>query len=234
KEDFKVDWTPGTSHRINGFSSQRKGTDFTTALIPFLLPAHNTYPTKIAGVSFVHTFSPYIVNEARFGFTRVRWNNGVPSDPSGLFGLTGDQTVGIPFGTQKYVGFTGQSIGGTTTGTLSGANYIGTNANPQVFTDNTFNYYDNLTWQHGRHYLSIGGQATRYQQNYLNAGNVGFLGQFSYNGQFTALPGGAGYGPADFILGRIANVELASPLGLVGNRPWRVVGYLQDDFKFMS
>ncbi|HKW17278.1 MAG TPA: TonB-dependent receptor [Terriglobales bacterium] len=224
QEDFKVDWTPVVSDRLNGFYSQGKGSDFTTALIPVAFPAHNSYPTKIAGASFVHTFSPYIVNEVRFGFTRVRWNNGVPSDPSGLFGLTGDQKLGIPFGLQKYVGFTGQSLN-------NNASYIGTNANPQVFTDNTFNYYDNLTWQRGRHYLSIGGQATRYQQNYLNAGNVGFLGQFSYNGQFTALPGGSGFGPADFVLGRIQNVQLASPLGLVGNRQWRLAGYLQDDFK---
>lgn len=227
QEDFKVDWTPGTIGRINGFYSQGTGSDFTTALIPVSFPAHNTYPTKIAGASFVHTFSPTIVNEVRFGFTRVRWNNGVPSDPSGLFGLTGDQKVGIPFGIQKYVGFTGQSI-------TNNASYIGTNANPQVFTDNTFNYYDNLTWQRGRHYISMGGQATRYQQNYINAGNVGFLGQFSYNGQFTALPGGAGYGPADFVLGRIQNTQLASPLGFVGNRQWRVAGYFQDDFKLTS
>jgi len=222
--DFKVDWTPRNFDRINGFYSQGTGSDFTTALVPVFFPFHNTYPTKIAGASFVHTFSPYIVNEFRFGFTRVRWNNNVPSDPSGLFGLTGDQTVGIPFGTQQFVGFTGQSIS-------NGASSVGTNANPQVFTDNTFNYYDNLAWQHGRHSFSFGGQATRYQQNYLNAGNVGFLGQFSYNGQFTALPNGNGYGPADFVLGRIQNVQLASPLGLVGNRQWRIAGYAQDDFK---
>ena len=227
QEDFKVDWTPGNLGRINGFYAQGTGSDFTTALIPVFFPAHNTYPTKIAGASFVHTFSPYIVNEVRFGFTRVRWNNGVPSDPSGLFGVTGDQKVGIPFGTQKYVGFSGQSIS-------NNASYIGTNANPQVFTDNTFNSYDNLTWQRGRHYFSIGGQATRYQQNYLNAGNVGFLGQFSYNGQFTGLAGGSGYGAADFVLGRIQNVQLASPLGFVGNRQWRLAGYLQDDFKVTS
>ena len=227
QEDFKVDWTPENTDRVNGFYSQGTGSDFTTPLVPVFFPAHNTYPTKIAGTSFVHTFSPTIINELRFGFTRVRWNNGIPSDPSGLFGLTGDQKVGIPFGTQKFVGFTGQSLG-------NNASYIGTNANPQFFTDNTFNYYDNLTWQRGRHFLSIGAQATRYQQNYLNAGNVGFLGQFSYNGQFTALPGGAGYGPADFILGRIENVQLASPLGLVGNRQWRIAGYFQDDFKFTS
>jgi len=227
QEDFKVDWTPGNFGMINGFYSQGTGSDFTTALIPVFFPAHNTYPTKIAGASFVHNFSPYVVNEFRFGFTRVRWNNGVPSDPSGTFGLTGDQQVGIPFGAQKYVGFTGQSLN-------NNASYIGTNANPQVFTDNTFNYYDNLTWQRGRHYFSIGGQATRYQQNYLNAGNVGFLGQFGYSGQFTALPGGNGYGPADFILGEIQNVQLASPLGLVGNRQWRLAGYVQDDVKLSS
>jgi hypothetical protein len=227
QEDFKVDWNAGHLGNLNGFYSQGTGSDFTTALIPVFFPAHNTYPTKIAGASFVHTFSPTIVNEFRFGFTRVRWNNGVPSDPSGLFGLNGNKVVGIPFGTQLYEGFTGQSLG-------NNANYIGTNANPQVFTDNTFNYYDNLTWQRGRHFLSIGGQATRYQQNYLNAGNVGFLGQFSYNGQFTALPGGAGYGPADFVLDRIQNVQLASPLGLVGNRQWRIAGYFQDDFKITA
>ena len=134
----------------------------------------------------------------------MRWNNGVPSDPSGLFGLTGNQKVGIPFGTQKFVGFTGQSIG-------NNASYVGTNANPQFFTDNTFNYYDNLTWQHGRHFFSIGGQATRYQQNYLNAGNVGFLGQFNYSGQFTALPDGNGIWSCGFRSGRnqrVSNLRL--------------------------
>jgi hypothetical protein len=227
QEDFKVDWTPGNVNRINGFYSQGKGSDFTSAIIPVSFPAHNTYPTKIAGASWVHTFSAAMVNEARLGFTRVRWNNGVPSDPTGLFGLTGDSKVGIPFGTQQYVGFTQQSIS-------NNASSIGTNANPQVFTDNTFNYYDNLTWQRGRHLLTMGGQATRYQQNYLNAGNVGFLGQFTYNGSYTGnlnASNGGGYGPADFVLGRISNTQLASPLGNVGNRQWRVAGYFQDDFR---
>lgn len=224
QEDFKVDYNLSNRDKINGFYSQGTGKDFTSAILPVSFPAHNSYPTKIAGASWVHTFSPTIVNEARFGFTRVRWNNGVPSDPSGLFGLTGNQTVGIPFGTQKYVGFTGQNIG-------NNASYVGTSANPQVFTDNTFNYQDTVTWQRGRHYLSIGGQATRYQQNYLNAGNVGFLGTFGYTGQYTAPPSGGGYGPADFVLGRIQNVQLASPLGLVGQRQWRSALFVQDDFK---
>jgi len=227
QEDFKVDWTPGNSNKFNGFYSQGTGKDHSTAIIPVFFPAENSYPTKIIGASFVHTFSPTIVNEFRFGFTRVKWNNSVPTDPSGQFGLTGDQKVGIPFGKQLFVGFSGQAIN-------NNASYIGTNANLQVFTDNTFNYYDNLTWQHGRHFFTIGGQATRYQQNYVNAGNVGFLGQFSYSGIFSANPNatdGPGYGPADFVLDRVNNDQLASPTGWVGNRQWRLAGYFQDDFK---
>lgn len=228
QEDVKIDFTPGNVNKISAFYAQGKGEDFTSAIIPISFPAHNTYPTKIAGASWVHTFSTAIVNEARFGFTRVRWNNGVPSDPSGLFGFSGDSKVGItlPF-PQTYAGFTGQSIS-------NNASYIGTNASPQVFTDNTFNYQDTLTWQRGRHLFTIGVQATRYQQNYLNAGNVGFLGQFQYTGAYTSnlnTADGPGYGPADFVLGRIFGTQLADPLGKVGNRQWRTAGFFQDDYK---
>jgi len=231
QEDFKVDFTPGNVNKFSAFYSQGKGNDFTSAIIPISFPAHNSYPTKIAGGSWVHTFSSAIVNEARFGFTRVRWNNGVPSDPTGLFGLNGEQKLGIPFPySQTYAGFTNESMG-------SNVSSFGNPASLQVFTDNTFNYQDSLTWQRGRHLWTIGGQATRYQQNYLQTGNVGFLGTFTYSGAYTGNPNatnGPGYAPADFVLGRISNVQLADPLGNLGNRQWRIAGYFQDDFKATS
>src|SRR5580700_114319 len=232
QEDFKIDWTPGSVNKFNGFYAQGTGRDGSTALIPVFFPAQNVYPTHVGGASWVHTFSPTIVNEARFGFTRVRWDNSIPTDPSGNFGLTGNSIVGIPFvGKQLYPGFSNQSIG-------NNASNVGTNANTQILRDNPFNYYDNLTWQHGRHFFSIGGQATRYQQNYLNASNFGFLGTFSYSGIFTSnanvSTGGGGYGPADFVLNRVSNNQIGSTVGIVGNRQWRVAGYVQDDFKASS
>jgi hypothetical protein len=63
---------------------------------------------------------------------------------------------------------------------------------------------------------------------------VGFLGQLTYSGAYSGnlnAKNGPGYGPADFVLGRIFNTQLASPLGNVGNRQWRIAGYFQDDFK---
>jgi Carboxypeptidase regulatory-like domain/TonB dependent receptor len=227
--DVKIDWDPGTANKFTAFYAQSNAHDSSTALIPVTFPSTNIYPSKLGGGSWIHTFSTAIVNEARIGFTRVRWDNGIPSDPSGNFGLTGNSKVGIPFGKQLYPGFSEQDLN-------FNASAIGTSANTQILRDNTFNYYDNLTWQRGRHLLSFGVQATRYQQNYLNASNFGFLGSFNYNGSFTSNPnvttGGGGYGPADFILDRSSESKLGSTIGIVGNRQWRVAGYVQDDFKF--
>jgi hypothetical protein len=229
--DVKIEWDKGGSNKFTAFYAQSNANDLTTALLPVFFPSANFYPTKLGGGSWIHTFSSAIVNEARVGFTRVRWDNSIPTDPSGQFGLSGNSKVGIPFGTQLYPGFSGQSIG-------ANASYVGTSANTQILRDNTFNYYDNLTWQRGRHYLSIGVQATRYQQNYLNASNYGFLGEFDYSGVYTSnlnvATGGGGYSPADFVLDRVSENKLGSTIGIVGNRQWRTAGYIQDDFKASS
>lgn len=226
--DVKIDWSATATNRFTAFYSQSNAGDTQTALIPIFFPSQNLYPTKLGGGSWIHTFSSAVVNEARFGFTRVRWDNGIPTDPSGVFGLNGNALVGIPFGAQQYVGFSGQSISNNTS-------FLGTSANVQVIRDNTFNYYDNLTWQRGRQLFSMGVQATRYQQNYINTANFGLLGQFSYNGSFTSNPSlgpvAGGYGPADFVLDRVSNTQLDSAIGLVGNRQWRAAGYIQDDWK---
>jgi hypothetical protein len=226
--DIKIEWDTSAANKFTAFYAQSNPTDFTSTLLPVFFSGPNAFPTKLGGGSWIHTFSSAIVNEARIGFTRVRWDQGVPTDPSGLFGLTGNAKVGIPFANQAYVGFTDQGIG-------SGASDVGTTANPQEFRDNTFNYQDNFTWQRGRHLLSIGVQAIRYQQNYVNASNFGFLGRQIYGGLFTGNPndsaGGGGYSAADFLLDRITQTQIASPLGRIGQRQWRTAGYIQDDFK---
>src|SRR6202044_1323780 len=139
--------------------------------------------------------------------------------------------VGIPFPNQEFPGFTNQSFGNAG-GVVGTANSVGTSANLQVFRDNTFNYQDNLTWQYGHHLFSIGVQAIRYQQNYVNADNFGFLGQQTYSGIFTSSAGGSGgYGAADFVLDRIFNTQIASAGDRFSQRQWRDAGYVQDDFK---
>ncbi len=223
--DFKVEWDPRGEDKLTAFYAQSDASDGTVAVLPVSFPSQNVFPTKIFGATWVHTFSAAIVNEARIGFTRVRWDQGVPTDQSGAFGLTGDKVVGIPFGTQRYVGFSGQSMG-------DNLSYVGTNGAPQILRDNNFYYGDNFTWQISRHLLSLGVQAVRYQQNYALSGAQGSLGQFNYGGQFTGDGTNTGYSGADFVLDRANEESIALPGGgLVGNRQWRTAGFVQDDWK---
>ena len=79
--DVKIEWDPRNRDKITGFYAQSNALDNTTAVLPVSFPAQNVFPTKIFGSTWVHTFSPTTVNEARIGFTRVRWDQGVPNRP---------------------------------------------------------------------------------------------------------------------------------------------------------
>jgi hypothetical protein len=165
------------------------------------------------------------VNEVRIGFTRIRWDSNIPSDSTGAFGLNGNFIVGIPSGPQQFAGFSYQGIGAST---LTG---VGVPGQAQILRDNTFTYGDNLTIQRGRHLLSVGVQLLRYQHNFFLFGNGGSLGTFNFNGTFTALPGGTGYGGADFVLDRASNQQISLSNGAFGQRQYRVAGFVQDDWK---
>jgi hypothetical protein len=222
--DVKIEADPRPADKITGFYAQSTASDGNTAVLAISFPSQNRFPTKLGGGNWVHTFSPSIVNEARVGFTRVVWNQGVPTDPTGVFGFTGDQVVGIPFGTQLYQGFSAQSISNNFSG-------LGTPGEPQILRDNTFYYGDNLTIQKGKNLVSIGVQAIRYQQNYSPSGAQGSLGQFNYSGAFSGV-GSNEYGGADFVLDRAAqnNIELSGG-GLFGNRQWRTAEFIEDSYK---
>ena len=235
--DIKIDWDPRSNDAISGFYSQSNAYDGNIVPLAITFPAQNVYPSKVFGSRWVHTFSPSLVNEARMGFTRVRWDNGIPTDSTGAFGLKGNSVVGIPVPAQQYPGFAFQNVsgGGGLNGSGAGFNAItgiGNSANTQIIRDNTFSYADNLVWSRGRHILSFGAQFIRYQQNYFNNGNFGPLGNFNYSGAFTGLANGTiGYGAADFVLDRVTERSVGVPGGLVGNRQWRSAGYAQDDWK---
>lgn len=228
--DVKIEWDPRAADKVTGFYGQSDAYDGQQAVLEISFPPQNSFPTKIGGATWVHIFSPAIVNSARVGFTRVVWHQGVPTDPSGQFGLTGNAKVGIPFGSQQYPGFSFQN--------LQNFSGVGTPANIGSIIDNTFSYVDNLTWQRGLHLFSMGIQAIRYQNNYITSNNQGFLGAFVYTGNFTSNPNpnavnGLGYAGADFVLDRVSSASVQQQGVLVGNRQWRTAGFFQDDWKVL-
>jgi hypothetical protein len=126
-------------------------------------PIANNYPDHFFDANWVHTVSASMVNSFTANYGRIRFNNGVSTDPTGIFGLNGNKVVGIPGNPQQTAGFSSQNFNGT-----GGAGYpsgFGTNPSPEIFIDNVFGYADNFTWQKGRHLLKFGAEFLRYQQN---------------------------------------------------------------------
>ncbi len=223
--DVKIEYDPRPADKFTAFYSQSIATGGSVAVLPITFPIANSYPDKLGGGSWVHTLSPEIVNEARFGFTRIRWDSNIPSDSTGAFGLNGDAVVGIPTpAPQQFAGFTYQGVGEITG--------VGDPGAAQLLRDNTYSLSDILTIQRGRHLFSVGGQLLRYQQNFAIFGNGGQLGTYGFTGQNSALPNpGTTYGPADWLLNRASNQSLSLSNGYFGERQYRVAGYLQDDWK---
>jgi len=227
--DAKVDWTPEAKDHISGFYAQSRARDGSDTIFPIGFSGISNFPTTLFGASWVHSFSSAIVNQFNAGYTRVTWDQGVPIDRLGGFGLKGDSVVGIPFGAQRFVGFAEQYIPGS-------ASSIGNRAAPQLLTDNTFGYNDNFTYQRGKHLFTIGVQTVRYQQNYTQSQNAGANGFFQYTGVFTNNPtlknSNPNIGAADFVLDAASSDGLQDG-GEFGNRQWRAAGYAQDDWKVL-
>jgi Carboxypeptidase regulatory-like domain/TonB dependent receptor len=229
--DIKIEYDLSAADKITGFYSMSTSSDATTNPLLISFPGANRYPTWLLGTNWVHTFSPTLVNSARVGFTRTKWVQGFPLDPTGAFGTSGNAKVGITFPNQAYDGFTSQGISSG-----GGLSNVGTTADSGGLIDNTYTYIDTLTWQHGRHSVSMGVQALRYQNNYPTANNNGYLGTLTYSGAFTANPAAAnagGYGGADFVLDRVQSAAATLSSINVGQRQWRVAEYFNDDYKVL-
>jgi Carboxypeptidase regulatory-like domain/TonB-dependent Receptor Plug Domain len=226
--DVKIEFDPHPSDKITGFYSISHAYDGSTAVLAITFPGINLYPTWLTGANWVHTFSPSLVNSAVIGFTRTDWNQGFPQDPTGQFGTAGNAKVGISFPNQKFNGFTNQGLNGN----LSD---VGTSAYNGGIIDNTYTYVDTLTWQHRKHYFSMGVTARRYQNNYPTGNNDGYLGSLNYSGNFTSdsALGSKGYGPADFVLDRVSSGGVTLGSVNVGQRQWRTAGFAQDSFKVL-
>ena len=225
--DVRIDYAATSRDAIMGSYTYGDAFDFVpVALVPVIFPVANDFPFQRAVASWVHTFSPSMVNEFRAGFSRTVYTQAVPSDPSGAFGTAGDNTVGIPFVGQAYPGFSLMSFS-------SHESNFGTTALVNLFHENNFYYGDDFTVQHGNHTIKAGIQSLRYQQNSFYPGNAGALGSFAYNGSFTrdSTLGQNGYGFADFVLDQSDSASVGGVAGPTGQRQYRLAVYAQADWR---
>lgn len=215
--DAKVDYRLSDKDALMGrWSIGRYESIGSQAALPVFMTSGQEGPTQSAVGNWNRTFSPTVVNEARVSWSQIKIND-VALDWSGQLGSDGNQKFGIPGG-QPIPGLSGVGLGGGLSGIGSGASISNT-------TDTKYIFYDNLTWQKGKHLIKAGGQFMKYNQDRYYAGNNGALGLFRYTGTYTGLD----YG--DFLIDALNGKGRGAVADPWGHRFWRHALFFQDDWK---
>ena len=145
--------------------------------------------------SNTRTFTPTLVNEARFGYTR--FFNSLGTLSAGSLDVVSD--IGIPNqnpGAPITWGIPNVVFNG------SGFTAIGdANDGPFANNNNTLQFVDKVSWVHGKHTFAFGFEYNR--QNFNQVGNQFSRGVFTFQANATRNPadGTGGYSFADFLLG---------------------------------
>lgn len=181
-------------------------------------------------LSWTHTITANLLNEAEFGFQRDYNIENCAScpRPSGFMaglGIQGLQALSPDAEGMPSFGFSNFS-------TIGDANY-----RPVISPDMVESYIDNLTWTHGKQTIVAG---INWQVWQVLGEEAPFSphGQFSFDGRFSGLagelPGAVGVSDwADFLLGYPANG--ARTLKFLGTNQvggWFYNNYIQDNIKF--
>ncbi|MBS1823971.1 MAG: TonB-dependent receptor [Acidobacteria bacterium] len=177
-------------------------------------------PAWNAGLGYTHVFSPTLVNEFRFAWTRP----GIDKDatlakneiiPGAL--APGVNSSTPTFGVNGFAGLGAQPVGLTNV--------------PLAKTSAAWEFSDNATKMHGNHIFKMGFTyqfLKFYTFTTLNGrGNIGFDGSYTQNPQ--ARPN-TGAGLADMLLGLAQSVATSST-GVSDLRAQNGLWYFQDDWK---
>ena len=174
-----------------------------------------------------HVFSPAVVNEFRFGFTRHNGSD-IGDAPSGVPFANANRIATFPFPDQGFPSIVFAFSGGIS-GSQQFASWGGGTSNYNI--ENTFHWSDNLNITRGSHTLKIGGDIRRNRYEVLKG--APFYGETIYGSIFTSSTDRAGSGAplADFLMGYISTIQGTQMLDW-GRHRWIYSGiYFQDDWK---
>ena len=219
--DVKIDYSLSTNDNLV-FRFSIGETDDSSYDAVRLNPTSPGISTPRSGViTWNHTFSPSLLNEARVGVNRTK-SSSLTTD-TGHVGNFGEK-IGIPGANSPGPGLPLLTISDVTA--------IGSRGSDSIAASTVFQYTDSVTVTRGRHIFKMGGEILRYQQNRFYGSNNGLWGAFTFSGAYTQQIGTAntGSGVADFLLGFPIDVGKSVAVGW-GHRSIRMGYFFQDDFK---
>jgi hypothetical protein len=214
---LRLDYVLNDRVTLFGRYSISNENDFVPDVVPLRNQISAIRPQNIA-VGSVQTLSGSRVNEVRLGYNRLTFLNGLPEP----FFQVGGQSMNLP----RFLpsGYAAMGGAGSYTGTQGGGTVLARN--------NTYQAYDNFSWQRGRHSLKFGAELLQIGYNRYETPNP--LGTFNFNTGFTsrtASNDGTGSALASMLLGEPNQASRSiGPKSLTG-RQWASGYYAQDDFR---
>lgn len=137
---------------------------------------------QLASITYLHTFTPNLLNDMRVGYNRVKSNSIALAPPGnagptyGLTGLPGTFANGLP---PIYVG---------------GFSFLGTSPwRPQYQVSQVYQFLDNVSYARGRHTLKFGFEVKHVMNTFLDIQAPN--GELQFNNNYT------GSGVGDLLLG---------------------------------
>lgn len=230
--NIRVDHMFTPSDTVFARYSRQEENSFTPGIVSTFGGSNQNFGGRNGVASYTHIFSPHVLNEAKFGYTR--WVNVATSQNQDKIGV-GDGGI-FPIG--GFQGVAPQWRMGFPSFTVFGLVSIGeTGFYPEI--DNRFQWVDTVSWTTTRHLIRIGGELAALQEN-LGGQGVYTRGGWDFNGLYTAAPLAASpplqIGLPDFQLGVADQEKLLTHLIPEYWRYFRrkeAGGFINDTWKVM-
>ena len=177
----------------------------------------------------IHIFTPTLINEARFGYTRHNGSILVIGTDQGVSFANQNGIALYPFPVQTFpqilFSYSGSSTGGSQEFTSLGP------GGPNLNIQNLFEGADDLSWIRGNHALKMGVDVRRNRFDTIYGGGATVFGSI-----FTSSSASPNSGAplADFLLGDPAQLTGTQLLDWARMRNLYVGTYIQDDWKVSS
>jgi hypothetical protein len=230
--DTKINWNRNDRHAIWGKYGRSWATSGGTGIFgvaggpaPGSDPGKGDTTVQILTIGHTYTISPNLLLDGNIGYQRQ-----VQTVKGNDFGTNFGSVLGIP-------GLNGpdQRQSGFPDVTFNGYSQFGIpNWMPLFRTDENYTTSTSLSWNKGAHSLRFGFDSVRFHLNHWQPelSNGGPRGALDFNGQVTALNGGAAptqfNSYAQFLLGYSNEVQKGEQYILMTGREWQFGGYAQD------
>ena len=172
-----------------------------------------------------HIFTPSVVNEFRFGYTRHN-NSFVPHGQAEGVNFARENNVALfPFPVQAFPSLAFNFSGQINTQ----SQFVGLGGgDPNIHVENTFQASDNISITRGNHSLKTGADVRRYRYDAIRGG-----GELIFGSIFSSSSDAAGSGAplADFLTGFPSATQGTQLLDWSRQRDLYLGFYLQDDWK---